>query len=86
MSIFAVVIAILIGVLMVSNVRYYSFKDLDFKKSLPSIVCLFVIMLFVGISLDPPLVLLLAFSLYAVSGPIYMLVLFFRKKDKQLVK
>lgn len=79
-SFLIVVISIIVSILMVSNVRYYSFKELDFKKSLPSMVALFVVLLFVGISLNPPLVLLIGFSIYVVSGPVYTLMLFQRTK------
>ena len=67
---FALALTALIGVLMVSNVRYYSFKDLDFKGRVPFFVLLLVVLVFVLISIDPPLVLFGAAVLYALSGPV----------------
>ncbi len=57
------------GLLMVSNVRYRSFKDLDLKGKVPFVRVLFVVLLFVLVSIDPPQMLLLSFTLYALSGP-----------------
>jgi CDP-diacylglycerol--serine O-phosphatidyltransferase len=62
------------GALMVSNVRYYSFKDLDLKGKVPFVVVLGIVMLFVLVSLDPPQVLFGLFFLYAVSGPVLTMV------------
>jgi CDP-diacylglycerol---serine O-phosphatidyltransferase len=56
------------GALMVSSVGYYSFKDLKLQGRVPLIVLLMVVLLIVVISLDPELVLFLAFLLYAISG------------------
>jgi len=58
------------GVLMVSNIRYYSFKDIDFKKPVPFVVLLAVVLGFVMISVEPSVMLLLLFSAYVVSGPL----------------
>jgi CDP-diacylglycerol--serine O-phosphatidyltransferase len=58
------------GVLMVSNIRYYSFKDFDFKKPVPFVVLLAVVLGFVMISVEPSVMLLLLFGAYVLSGPI----------------
>jgi len=73
-----IIMMLLISALMVSNVRYYSFKDIDFKKSLPSIVALIVVLFFVGISLNPPLMIFIGFIIYTFSGPSYTLFLYRR--------
>ncbi|BBI64196.1 hypothetical protein HSBAA_55020 [Vreelandella sulfidaeris] len=57
------------GVLMVSNIRYYSFKDLDFKKPVPFVVLLAIVLAFVMISVEPSVMLLLLFGTYVASGP-----------------
>lgn len=74
-------ITVAMALLMVSNVRYYSFKDIDFRGKVPFIAVLLVVLVFVGISIDPPLVLLLGFAIYALSGPV--LTLFRMKKLRQ---
>ena len=58
------------GILMVSNIRYYSFKDLDFKKPVPFVVLLAVVLGFVMISVEPSVMLLLLFGAYVGSGPV----------------
>ncbi len=63
-------VTISIGVLMVSNVRFYSFKELDLKGRVPFMAMLVVILVFVLVSLDPPQVLFGTFVLYALSGPV----------------
>jgi CDP-diacylglycerol--serine O-phosphatidyltransferase len=62
------------GVLMVSNFRFYSFKEIDLKGKVPFVVLLAVVLVFVFISIDPPLVLFSIFLIYAVSGPVVTLV------------
>jgi len=68
------VLTLMVGLLMVSNIRYRSFKDLDLKGKIPFFTMLVVVLVFVFISIDPPQVLFAIFFLYAISGPIYTLV------------
>ncbi|ALP53445.1 CDP-diacylglycerol--serine O-phosphatidyltransferase [Candidatus Tenderia electrophaga] len=63
------------GVLMVSNVRYNSFKDLDLKGKVPFFKILVVVAIFVLVALDPPRVLFAMALIYALSGPVLTLVL-----------
>lgn len=58
------------GVLMVSNVLYRSFKDLDLRGRVPFAAILVVVLIFVVVSLDPGTVLFSGFLLYALSGPV----------------
>ena len=67
-------LTLMVGLLMVSNIRYRSFKDLDLKGKIPFFAMLVVVLVFVFISIDPPQVLFSIFFLYAISGPIYTLV------------
>ncbi|MFW5451378.1 MAG: CDP-diacylglycerol--serine O-phosphatidyltransferase [Methylophagaceae bacterium] len=62
------------GILMVSTVRYHSFKELDLHGKVPFVVMLILVLLFALIATDPPLVLFAGFMLYAISGPIITLV------------
>jgi CDP-diacylglycerol--serine O-phosphatidyltransferase len=59
-----------VGLLMVSNIKYYSFKDIDFRGRVPFFVLLLVVLIFAVVSLDPARVLFLAFFAYALSGPV----------------
>lgn len=69
------------GALMVSNIRYQSFKDLKFGEHVPFTYILAVVLGFVLISLDPPRVLFMGFFLYAASGPLLALWRFRRKRQ-----
>lgn len=71
----SVVVAVLtaaIGFLMIANVPYYSFKDIDFRGRVPFVVMIAVVAIFGLITVDPPLVLLLGFLGYALSGPVML--------------
>lgn len=70
-----------VGLLMVSNIKFYSFKDLDLKGRVPFVAILVVVLAFAVIFSDPPRVLLLVFMAYAVSGPVQF-VLQMRKNKK----
>ena len=57
------------GLMMVSRVRYYSFKGLPFGGRVPFVTLLLALGLLVLLYIDPARVLLGAFSLYLLSGP-----------------
>jgi CDP-diacylglycerol--serine O-phosphatidyltransferase len=61
------------GITMVSNVPFYSFKDINLRRSVPFAVVLLVVMAFALISFDPPIVLFLLFVAYGMSGYAYWL-------------
>ncbi len=75
-------LTIIISLLMVSNVRYYSFKNYNLRNKVPFIVILFILLFFVIISVDPPLVLFIFALGYAISGPLIFLNRKRKKKDK----
>lgn len=65
-------IVVAIGVLMVSRIKYYSFKEID-KEHVPFMTILALVLVFSVIAWDPPLVLFSTFFLYALSGPVLWL-------------
>ncbi len=67
------VLTLAAGLLMVSNLRYYSFKELDFRNRVPFVVTLFIVLLFVFTSIDPPKVIFGGFLAYVLSGPVLFL-------------
>jgi len=81
----ALVVTIFTGLLMVSNVRYRSFKDLDLKGKVPFVAVLAVVLVFVLISLDPPQVLFAGFAIYALSGPVVTLLTLRRRRAERRV-
>jgi len=56
------------GLLMVSNVRYNSFKDQDLKGKVPFFKILLVVVVFGLVAMDPSKMLFLIALAYAVSG------------------
>jgi CDP-diacylglycerol--serine O-phosphatidyltransferase len=60
----------IIGFLMITNFPYYSFKGIDFHGRVPFVVMILVVFVFGLVTLDPPLIIMLAFLGYAASGPI----------------
>jgi CDP-diacylglycerol---serine O-phosphatidyltransferase len=79
----AFAVTIITGVLMVSNIRYQSFKQLDLKGRVPFITILVVVLAFVFVSSDPPLVLFALSVLYALSGPVLTLVSIRRRRAER---
>ena len=67
---FAAVITICAGLLMVTNFRYHSFKDVDWKGKVSFLVILVIVLVFVIVATQPSLVLFSIFFLYALSGPV----------------
>ena len=61
-------ITVYAGVTMVSNAPFYSFKDVNLRKSVPYMVVPLIVLAFVLVSSDPPTVLFSLFLVYAVSG------------------
>lgn len=63
-------ITIVTGLLMVSNFRYNSFKEVDWKGKVNFIVVLLIVLVFVVVASSPAELLLAIFALYACSGPV----------------
>jgi CDP-diacylglycerol--serine O-phosphatidyltransferase len=56
------------GLTMVTNVPFYSFKDLSLKRSVPFAALVLVALGIAVINIDPPTVLFLLFVVYGFSG------------------
>jgi len=65
----AMLMLLMAGLLMVSNVKYTSFKDFDVKSKVPHLTILGVVLVFALVQVDPPKVLFAVFFIYALSGP-----------------
>jgi CDP-diacylglycerol--serine O-phosphatidyltransferase len=61
-------LALFAGLTMVTNVPFYSFKDVNFRKSVPFIAVFLVALAFALVSIDPPKVLWPIFVVYGLSG------------------
>jgi CDP-diacylglycerol--serine O-phosphatidyltransferase len=64
---------VLAGVLMVSNVLYYSFKDVDLKGRIQFLKLAMIVLAAAVIATNPALFLWLLFLVYAFSGPLLWL-------------
>jgi CDP-diacylglycerol---serine O-phosphatidyltransferase len=71
------------GLLMVSNVRYHSFKQFDLKGRVPFIYILMIVLILVLIALRPSIVLFVLAFTYALSGPVMTLLLIRRHRAKR---
>jgi CDP-diacylglycerol--serine O-phosphatidyltransferase len=65
---YAFAITIYAGLTMVSNVPFYSFKDINLRKSVPFIVMVGIALVFGLVSYQPPTVLFALFCSYGFSG------------------
>ena len=63
-------ITITAGLLMVSNFRYNSFKDVDWRGRVSFLTILVVVLIFVVVAARPAEMLFAAFTIYALSGPV----------------
>lgn len=64
-------ITLFAGASMVTNLKYYSGKEINLRKSVPFFVVLLIVLFFILVSTSPPEVLLLIFALYGLSGYVY---------------
>lgn len=69
-SVLLALMTVMIGLLMVSNLRYTSFKGLNLRGRVPFVVMLAALLIFMLVIIKPPLVLLLMACLYCLSGPV----------------
>ncbi len=74
----AAAVMVLTGLLMISNYRYFSFKVLNVKGTVPYMVLLLTLALLVVVAQNPQELLLAMCVVYAASGPA---VWFYRKRD-----
>lgn len=70
----AIALTIGTGLLMVSNFRYSSFKQIDLKGKVPFFVAIAMMLAIAFIMAQPQTMLFLLFLVYAISGPVITLV------------
>jgi len=78
-----IVILVMIYVLaflMVSNIRYLSFKELNLAKRKPFSIFIFVILSMIVIIMEPTIVLSVSVIFYVFSGPVNMLMAWHKKR------
>ena len=65
---FMFAITLYAGLTMVTNVPFYSFKDLSLKRSVPFAVIVLIALIIAVINIDPPTVMFSLFVVYGLSG------------------
>jgi len=73
----------LLAMLMVSTIRYHSFKEFDFRKRRPFNVLVALILLFILLIGEPEIFLFAGAGIYTISGPVGY---FFMMRRKRLQK
>jgi len=68
------------GITMVSNIRYYSFKDINLRKSVPFFVIAAIVLGFALVSISPEMTLFGFFVLYGLSGYVLAAIGLFKRK------
>jgi CDP-diacylglycerol--serine O-phosphatidyltransferase len=79
----AFVLTIAAGALMVSNVPYFSFKQIDFTHRVPYFWGALGVLVLALLAFDPPKTLFFGFLAYTLSGPLLAL-LRWRRRRRQL--
>ncbi len=64
----AFVLTLYAGLTMVTNVPFYSFKDINFRRTVPFIVVVAIALSIAVINIHPPIVLFGLFCVYGLSG------------------
>jgi CDP-diacylglycerol--serine O-phosphatidyltransferase len=78
-------IAVFAGLTMVSNVPFYSFKDVNFKKSVPFIVVFLIALGLALVAIAPEVALWPIFLVYALSGYAVLALRFAKGKPVSIV-
>jgi CDP-diacylglycerol--serine O-phosphatidyltransferase len=81
----AILLTVSTGLLMVSNFRYSSFKEIDLKGKVSFMVAIIVMLSISFIMAQPQTMLFLLFLSYAISGPVVTLVLRRRKRQTRKI-
>ena len=75
------VVMVSVGLLMISNIKYYSFKQMD-RKRVPFVVMLPVVLIFAAITYNIPVGILMVSILYILSG--FITTLLAKKNDSKI--
>lgn len=81
-AVFAIVM-VLLALTMVSNIKYRSFKDFDFKDKMPFVGMIVLVLAFAMIYLSPPLSFLVIGVIYTVSGAVVYAVRKFKVRPQK---
>jgi len=71
-----------LALLMVSNVRYYSFKDIDLRARMPFYAVVGMIVLVMFVVAQPQILFFLGILAYVASGPTNLILKLARRRDR----
>ncbi|HEX4521972.1 MAG TPA: CDP-diacylglycerol--serine O-phosphatidyltransferase [Casimicrobiaceae bacterium] len=64
-------VTVFAGLTMVSNLKYYSFKTINLRRSVPFLAIFSIVLFFVLVSYQPAIVLFAGFVVYALAGYVW---------------
>lgn len=73
---------VLMALAMVSNIKYRSFKDVDFRDKMPFIGLIILVLVIAIVYLDPPMAFLVIGSIYMISGAVTYVMREFKRRRK----
>jgi CDP-diacylglycerol---serine O-phosphatidyltransferase len=76
----ALCVTLVLSYLMISTIRYRSFKDVDLRRRRPAWILPAIALFFMAIAYRPIVTLLVLASVFAASGPVAKIVGFVRRK------
>jgi len=82
----ALFFTLMTGLMMVSNIRFESFKEFSLKNKIPFVTLLIIVLTISIIALKPALILFVALLAYTFSGLIMTLVLLQKKRSSRKEK
>ena len=83
-NIFILVFVVILSLLMVSSIKFYSFKDMKLLARKPFTIFFSLIVLSIIVAVEPELMFFVLMLGYALSGPIWLVVKIIRKpKEKK---
>ncbi len=80
----AAIVTLCAAILMVSNIKYYSFKDIDLKNKVPFITIVSAVSIIIVVSSQPAVILFTFFLGYVLSGPLMALHRYFKHNIKHV--
>lgn len=83
LQVVALITTLFAGLLMVSNVRYYSFKGINWRTRVSFATILMIVLALVFVPAAPEQLLFGIFFIYALSGPVMTLVLLRRRRAER---
>ena len=76
----ALCVTVVLSYLMISTIRYRSFKDVDLRRRRPAWILPAIALFFMAIAYRPIVTLLVLASVFAASGPVAKIAGFFRRR------